>query len=66
VAFTRTGDLVQRLQVVRRDLVLESALAKLDKFHLLVLDDISFVGKDQAEASVLFYSSACATSAARC
>ena len=33
---------------------LESALAKLDKYHLLVLDDIVYVSKDQAETSALF------------
>ena len=54
VLYTRTTDLVQRLQVARRDLVLESALAKLDKYHLLILDDIAYVSKDQAETSVLF------------
>ena len=54
VLYTRTTDLVQRLQVARRDLVLESALAKLDKYHLLILDDIAYVTKDQAETSVLF------------
>ena len=50
----RTTDLVQRLQVARRELALESAIAKLDKYHLLVLDDIAYVSKDQAETSVLF------------
>ena len=30
------------------------ALAKLDKYHLLILDDIVYVSKDQAETSVLF------------
>jgi DNA replication protein DnaC len=40
--------------VARRELVLESTLAKLDKYHLLILDDISYVSKDQAETSVLF------------
>jgi len=54
VLFTRTTDLVQRLQTARRDLVLESALAKLDKYHLLILDDLAYVAKDQAETSVLF------------
>jgi len=51
VLYTRTTDLVQRLQAARRDLVLESALAKLDKYHLLILDDIAYVTKDQAETS---------------
>jgi DNA replication protein DnaC len=54
VHYTRTTDLVQRLQVARRDLVLENALAKLDKYHLLILDDLAYVTKDQAETSVLF------------
>ena len=54
VLFSRTTDLVQKLQQARRDLVLEGAIAKLDKFHLLVLDDITYVTKDQAETSVLF------------
>ncbi|MBU4162762.1 IS21-like element helper ATPase IstB [Hyphomonas sp.] len=54
VLFTRTTDLVQKLQQARRDLDLESALAKLDKFDLLILDDFAYVTKDQAETSVLF------------
>ena len=54
VLFTRTSDLVQRLQIARRELALEGAIAKLDKYHLLILDDIAYVSKDQAETSVLF------------
>jgi DNA replication protein DnaC len=54
VLFTRTTDLVQRLQVARRELALEAAIAKLDKYHLLILDDLAYVTKDQAETSVLF------------
>src|ERR1700746_878015 len=54
VLFTRTTDLVQRLQIARRELALESAIAKLDKFNLLILDAIASVPKDQAETSVLF------------
>ncbi len=54
VAFTRTSDLVQRLQIARRELALESALAKLDKYNLLILDDIAYVSRDQAAPSVLF------------
>jgi len=54
VLFTRTSDLVQKLQVARRELALEPAIAKLDKYHLLVLDDLAYVAKDQAETSVLF------------
>jgi DNA replication protein DnaC len=54
VLFTRTTDLVQKLQAARRDLQLEAAIAKLDKYHLLILDDIACVTKDQAETSVIF------------
>lgn len=54
VLFARTSDLVQRLQVARRELALEAAIAKLDKYHLLILDDLAYVAKDQAETSVLF------------
>ena len=54
VLFIRTTDLVQRLQVARRELGLEAAITKLDKYQLLILDDIAYVTKDQAETSVLF------------
>jgi|UniRef100_A0A8J4HB11 DNA replication protein DnaC len=54
VLFTRTTDLVQRLQVARRELALEVTISKLDRYQLLILDDISYVTKDQAETSVLF------------
>ena len=50
----RTFDLVQRLQRARQGLSLEQELRKLDKIDLLILDDISYVQKDQAETSVLF------------
>jgi len=54
VHYTRTTDLVQRLQVARRELTLEAAIGKLDKYDLLILDDLAYVTKDQAETSVLF------------
>lgn len=54
VLFSRTTDLVQRLQVARRELALEATIAKLDRYDLLVLDDLAYVTKDQAETSVLF------------
>ena len=41
-------------QLIRATRSLEAAIAKLDKFHLLILDDIAYVTKDQAETSVLF------------
>ena len=54
VLFARTTDLVQKLQIARRDLALEAAITKLDKYHLLISDDLADATKDQAETSVLF------------
>ena len=54
VLYTRTSDLLQRLQAARRDLRLPAELAKLDRFDLLIADDFSYVRRDQAETSVLF------------
>lgn len=54
VLFTRTTDIVQRLQLARQDLGLASTIEKLDKYDLLILDDFSYVHKNQAETSVLF------------
>jgi DNA replication protein DnaC len=48
VLFTRTTDLVQRLQMARRELALEAAIAKLDKYHLLILDDLAYVSVSPA------------------
>lgn len=54
VLFTRTTDLVQRLQAARRDLALPALLHKLDRIDCLILDDIGYVRKDQSETSILF------------
>jgi len=54
VCFTRTSELVQRLQVARREMRLPAEIARLDRFDLLILDDLSYVRRDQAETSVLF------------
>jgi len=54
VLFTRTTDLVQKLQAARRDLGLPQLLTKLDRFDLLILDDLGYVRKDHAETNVLF------------
>ena len=54
VLFTRTTDLVQQLQTARQELKLATAIEKLDKYHLLILDDLSYLQKNQAETSVLF------------
>ncbi|MET4022032.1 DNA replication protein DnaC [Bradyrhizobium sp. S3.2.12] len=54
VLFTRTTDLVQKLQVARREFNLEAAINRLDRFDLLICDDLAYVTKDQVETSVLF------------
>jgi DNA replication protein DnaC len=54
VLFIRTTDLVQRLQLARRELGLEVAITKLDKYQPIILDDIAYVTKDQVETCVLF------------
>jgi len=54
VHFARTSDLVQKLQVARREMRLPAEIARLDRFDLLILDDLSYVRRDQAETSVLF------------
>jgi DNA replication protein DnaC len=54
VLYMRTSELVQRLQAARQNLQLPQALTKLDRYDLLILDDLSYVRKDQAESSVLF------------
>lgn len=54
VLFARCSDIVQRLQAARRDMRLPQELAKLDRYDLLILDDLSYVRRDQPETSVLF------------
>lgn len=54
VLFIRTTDLVQKLQAARRDLSLPTMIAKFDRFDCLILDDLGYASKDQAETSVLF------------
>lgn len=54
VLFSRTSELVQRLQLARRELALETAIHRLERFDLLILDDFAYVAKDQAETSALF------------
>ncbi len=54
VMFTRTTDLVQKLQMAHRELRLESVLEKLNRYDLLILDDLAYVRKDRDETRVLF------------
>lgn len=54
VLFTSTTKIVQNLQASRRDCTLPEALAILDKYEVIILDDIGYVRKDEAETHVLF------------
>jgi DNA replication protein DnaC len=46
--FTRTTDVLQKLEVAARELHLEAGIHRLERFDLLTLDDIAYVAKDQA------------------
>ena len=52
--FVAATDLVQQLQRARSQHCLDQALNKLDRFAVLLLDDIGYVKKDEAETRVLF------------
>lgn len=54
VLFSRTTELVQKLQSAKKALSLPAAIEKLDKYDCLVLDDFGYVQKDELETSVLF------------
>jgi DNA replication protein DnaC len=54
VLFTTTMALVQKLQKSRAEYKLNEAIGKLARYDLLILDDIGYVKKDEAETSVLF------------
>lgn len=54
VKFYSALALVQQLQQAKLQLQLQSMLKKLDRFDLLVLDDLGYVKKTEAETSVLF------------
>ena len=41
-------------RIPRRELAFNAVTAGLDKYHLLILDDLAYVTKEQAESSVLF------------
>jgi len=54
VKFASATALVQLLQRARDELGLEGALKKLDKYELLILDNIGYVKKSDSESQVLF------------
>jgi DNA replication protein DnaC len=54
VKFFPAVALVQSLQQSKVDLLLSQALTKLDRFDLLIVDDLGYVKKSEAETCVLF------------
>ena len=53
--FTRTADIVQEsCRLHGRPCSSKTAINRLDRYDLLILDDLSYVHKDHAETSVLF------------
>lgn len=54
VLFTPTFKLVGRLLAARRDYELERELRRLDKFEVIILDDIGYVQQSREEMEVLF------------
>jgi len=54
VKFMSSTSLVQMLQKAKEELSLEFELKKLDKYELLILDDIGYVKKTNSESQVLF------------
>jgi DNA replication protein DnaC len=54
VLFTTAFHLVQRMLVAKKELKLEDLLRKLDRFDVVVVDDIGYVQQDREEMEVLF------------
>lgn len=54
VFFTSTFKLVEKLLIAKKELTLENALKKLDRFDVVILDDIGYVQQSREEVEVLF------------
>lgn len=54
VCFTPTFKLVQQLLAAKKDLRLDAALKKLDRFDAVILDDLGYVQQSREEMEVLF------------
>jgi DNA replication protein DnaC len=54
VKFMPATTLVQHLQQAKLQLQLSAALVKLDRYDLMIIDDLGYVKKSEAETSVLF------------
>lgn len=54
VYFSSTFKIVEGLLIAKKNLELERALKKLDKYDVIILDDIGYVQQDKSEMEVLF------------
>lgn len=54
VLFIRTTELLQKLELSKRDFLLPKALDRLDKYDCLILDDFGYVKKNENETRLLF------------
>jgi len=54
VYFTPTFKIVEKLLVAKKEFELENTLKKLDKFEVIILDDIGYVQQSREEMEVLF------------
>jgi DNA replication protein DnaC len=54
VLFIKTFNLVQRLLAAKSTLTIEQELAKLDKYEVVILDDIGYVQQSREEMEILF------------
>jgi DNA replication protein DnaC len=54
VKFVSATALVQQLQLAKLQLELQTLLSKLDRYDLLIVDDLGYVKKSDVETSVLF------------
>ena len=52
--FVPAFKLVQRLLAAKRDLALEAALRRLDRYDAVILDDLGYVQQSREEMEVLF------------
>ena len=54
VLFTSTHRMVEQLLIAKRELQIEKMFKKLDRFEVVVLDDIGYVQQSREEMEVLF------------
>jgi DNA replication protein DnaC len=54
VLFLPAYQLVQQLLVAKRELILEKALRRLDRYDAVLVDDIGYIQQDREEMEVLF------------